>query len=54
MTSKAPLSDTESTPSDYFWDPMGAVKEQSAYLYAQIMAERGFVTLSSIVFQGRE
>lgn len=26
--------------------PMGAVKEQSANLYAQKMAERGFVTLS--------
>jgi fermentation-respiration switch protein FrsA (DUF1100 family) len=34
--------------------PMGAVKEQSANLYATKMAERGFVTLSfDLSFWGR-
>ena len=40
------LSPTAKNPAIIVGHPMGAVKEQSANLYAQKMAEQGFVTLS--------
>jgi fermentation-respiration switch protein FrsA (DUF1100 family) len=40
------LKDDSRSPAIIVGHPMGAVKEQSANLYAATMAERGFVTLS--------
>jgi hypothetical protein len=40
------LSQNTKNPAIIVGHPMGAVKEQSANLYAQKMAEQGFVTLS--------
>jgi hypothetical protein len=40
------LKKNTKNPAIIVGHPMGAVKEQSANLYAQKMAERGFVTLS--------
>src|SRR3954453_2271543 len=40
------LNRTTQTPAVIVGHPMGAVKEQSANLYATKLAERGFVTLS--------
>ena len=40
------LSRNAKSPAIIVGHPMGAVKEQSANLYATMMAERGFVTLS--------
>lgn len=45
----------EKYPAIIVGHPMGAVKEQSANLYATKMAERGFVTLSiDLSFWGRK
>jgi uncharacterized protein len=41
------LSHNAKNPAIIIGHPMGAVKEQSANLYAAKMAEQGFVTLSS-------
>ncbi|KAF5013083.1 hypothetical protein FDECE_910 [Fusarium decemcellulare] len=40
------LSDSASLPAVVVGHPMGAVKEQSANLYATKLAERGFITIS--------
>lgn len=40
------MKEGEKYPAIIVGHPMGAVKEQSANLYATKMAERGFVTLS--------
>jgi fermentation-respiration switch protein FrsA (DUF1100 family) len=40
------LNKSPKNPAIIVWHPMGAVKEQSANLYAIKMAERGFVALS--------
>ncbi|MCY8918562.1 alpha/beta hydrolase [Bacillus atrophaeus] len=40
------LNQNTKNPAIIVGHPMGAVKEQSANLYAQKMAEKGFVTLS--------
>ncbi|MGY3838874.1 alpha/beta hydrolase [Bacillus atrophaeus] len=40
------LNQNTKNPAIILGHPMGAVKEQSANLYAQKMAEKGFVTLS--------
>lgn len=40
------LNENSKNPAIIVGHPMGAVKEQSANLYATKMAERGFVTLS--------
>lgn len=42
----APKNQTAKLPALIVGHPMGAVKEQSAQLYAQKMAEKGFVTLA--------
>lgn len=48
------MKDGEKYPAIIVGHPMGAVKEQSANLYATKMAERGFVTLSiDLSFWGR-
>nr|WP_244906719.1 alpha/beta hydrolase [Neobacillus soli] len=40
------LNQNAKNPAIIFGHPMGAVKEQSANLYATKMTEQGFVTLS--------
>ena len=40
------MKESERYPAIIVGHPMGAVKEQSANLYATKMAERGFITLS--------
>ena len=44
------MKEGEKYPAIIVGHPMGAVKEQSANLYATKMAERGFVTLSTCLF----
>ena len=44
------MKEGEKYPAIIVGHPMGAVKEQSANLYATKMAERGFVTLSICLF----
>src|SRR5437773_10877036 len=49
------LNQSAKSPAIVVGHPMGAVKEQSANLYAQKLAEQGFVTLSlDLSFLGRE
>lgn len=48
------LNSNAKTPAIIVGHPMGAVKEQSSNLYAQKLAEQGFVTLSlDLSFWGR-
>ena len=41
-----PLKSEEKLPAIAISGPFGAVKEQSSGLYAQILAERGFLTIA--------